>query len=133
MYSIVIQFISELYTLQNNTKIDGHVISNGGLVSKAQFLCSMQENTNWYWKQQPLKHTIIVPTRTIPYPRLDVITIRYVHDIPKSVCNRIKENKSIKINTISTTDDDYNYIMDEIEHCEEIECERNVSVTSDEE
>ena len=38
----VIQFISELYTLQNNTKIDGHVISNGGLVSKAHFLCSVQ-------------------------------------------------------------------------------------------
>ena len=25
----VIQFLSEAYTLQNNTKIDGHVISSG--------------------------------------------------------------------------------------------------------
>ena len=50
----VIQFISYAYTLQNNTTIDGQVIYSGGLVFKAQYLCSMQENTNWYWKQQPL-------------------------------------------------------------------------------
>ena len=32
----VIQFISEAYTLQNNTTIDVKVISAGGLVVKAQ-------------------------------------------------------------------------------------------------
>ena len=42
----VIKFISEAYTLQNNTEIDGHVISDGELVVKAQYLFSMQENTN---------------------------------------------------------------------------------------
>ena len=34
----VIQFISEVYTLQNNTQIVGHVVSDGGLVDKAQYL-----------------------------------------------------------------------------------------------
>ena len=38
----VIQFISEAYTLQNNTTIDGQVISYGELVVKAQYLFSMQ-------------------------------------------------------------------------------------------
>ena len=38
----VIQFISEEYTLQNNTTIDGQVISAGELVVKAKYLCSMQ-------------------------------------------------------------------------------------------
>ena len=42
----VIQLTSEAYTLQNNTKIDGQVISDGELVVKAQYLFSMQENTN---------------------------------------------------------------------------------------
>ena len=42
----VIQFISEAYILQNNTTIYGQVISDGELVVKAQYLCSMQENTN---------------------------------------------------------------------------------------
>ena len=76
--------------LQNNATIDVQFISAGGLVFKAQYLCFMQENTNWYWKQQPLQQTIIVPTRIILHPRLDFITIRYVQDIPKNVCNIIQ-------------------------------------------
>ena len=44
----IIQFLPDAYTLQNNTTIDGQVIYSGGLVFKAQYLCSMQENTNWY-------------------------------------------------------------------------------------
>ena len=58
----VIKLISEAYTLQNNTTIDGQVISAGELVVRVQYLCSIQENTNWYWKQQPMQQTIIVPT-----------------------------------------------------------------------
>ena len=92
----VIQFLSEAYTLQNNTRIDGKVISDGELFVKSQYLWSMQESTNWYWKQQPLQHTIIVPTHTILHPRLDVITIRYVQYIPKNVCNRIQAKKPYK-------------------------------------
>ena len=34
----VIQFISEAYTLQNNTTIDGKVISSGELFFKEQYL-----------------------------------------------------------------------------------------------
>ena len=45
----VIQFISEAYTLQNYTTIDGQVISAGVLVVKAQYLCLMHENIYWYW------------------------------------------------------------------------------------
>ena len=92
----VIQFISDAYTLQNNTTIDGKVISAGELVVKAQYLCSMQENTNWYWKQQPLQHNIMVTTCTILHPCLGIITIRYVQDIPNNDCNRIQEAKRNK-------------------------------------
>ena len=91
-----IKFLSEAYTLQNNTTIYGQVIYDGELVVKAKYLCSMQENTNWYWKQQPLQYTIIVPTRTILHTRLDVIIIRYVQDIPKNVCNSIQEKNPYK-------------------------------------
>ena len=34
----VIQFLSEAYTLQNNTTIDGQVISDGELYVKAKYL-----------------------------------------------------------------------------------------------
>ena len=51
----VIQFISEAYTLQNNTAIYGQIISAGELVAKAQYLCYMQGNNNWHWKQHSLQ------------------------------------------------------------------------------
>ena len=42
----VIQITSESYTLQNNTQLDGQVISDGGLFFKAQYFWSMQEIFN---------------------------------------------------------------------------------------
>ena len=85
------------------------------------------------WKQQPLQQTIIVPTLTIIHPCLDVITIIYVQDIPKNLCNRIQSNKSIQIHPIIMTDTDYDYILDEIECREKNEIEINVSGNSDKE
>ena len=92
----VIQLLSDAYTLESNTKIDIQVISAGELVVKAKYLCSIQENTNWYWKQQPLQQTIIIPTHTILHPRIEVIIIRYVKDIPKKLCGRSEEKKKYK-------------------------------------
>ena len=86
----VIQFISEAYTLQNNTSIYGQVIYSGELFVKFQYLCSIQENINWYLKQKLIQQTIMVPTGTILHPRLDVIIKRDVQDIPNNVCNRIQ-------------------------------------------
>ena len=43
-----IMFTSESYTVQDNTTIDGKVITAGKLVVNAQYLCSMQVDTNWY-------------------------------------------------------------------------------------
>ena len=62
-------FISEAYTLQDNTKIDGQIINAGELVVKSQYLFSMQVYTNWYWEQQPKHHVITFPTRTILNPQ----------------------------------------------------------------
>ena len=36
-----IMFTSEAYTLQDNTTIDGQMITSGELVFKVQYLCSM--------------------------------------------------------------------------------------------
>ena len=92
----VIKFISEAYMLQNNTRIDEKIISAGEFVVKAQYLYSMQENTNWYWKQKSLQKNIIVPTRTITHPCIDVVSITDVEDTPKNVFNRIKEKNPYK-------------------------------------
>ena len=42
----VIVFTLEAYTLQDNTTIDVKIITAGGLVVKAQYLCSVQVDTN---------------------------------------------------------------------------------------
>ena len=61
----VIMFTSGEYTLQENTTIDGQIITAGELVVKPQYLCSTQIDTNWYRNQQTKHHAITVPTRTI--------------------------------------------------------------------
>ena len=55
-------------TLQDNTTIDGEIISAGELVVKAQYICSIQVDTNWYWNQHPQQHVITVPKCTILHP-----------------------------------------------------------------
>ena len=81
-------FTSLAYTLQENTTIDGQIITAGEFVFKAQYLCSMQIDTNWYWNQQPKHHVITVPTRTILHPKLEVNVITDFHSILTSVCSR---------------------------------------------
>ena len=61
---------SGTYTLQENTTIDGQIITAGELVVNAKYLCSMQVDTNWYCNQQSKHHVITVPTRTILHPQL---------------------------------------------------------------
>ena len=64
-------FTSGAYTLKDNTTIDGKFITAGVLVVKAQYIASMQINTNWYWNRQPKHHVITVPTRTILHTQLE--------------------------------------------------------------
>ena len=66
-------------------------------------------------------------------PRLEVIIIRYVQDIPKELCSRNESKTAIQRHQIIVTEADYDYIMDEIERREKNEFGRNVSVNSDEE
>ena len=81
-------FKSEVYTLQDNTTIDGQIITAGGLVVKEKYLCSIQVDTNCYYNQHPQQHFITVPTRTILHPQLEVNAVIDFNKIPKSVCNR---------------------------------------------
>ena len=91
-------FTSKSYTLQDNTTIYGQIITSGELVVKAQYLCYMQLDTNWYWDPYTQQHVITVPTRTILHPQLEVNTVIYFHDIPKSLCNRTQAKNSYQDN-----------------------------------
>ena len=79
-------FTSVAYTLQENTTIDGQIITAGELVVKEKYIFSMQVDNNCYWNQQPKHHVITVPTRTILHPQLEVNAITDFHAKPTSVC-----------------------------------------------
>ena len=68
----VTMFTSGAYTLQGKKTIYGQIITAVELVVKAQYICSLQIDTNWYWNQQPKHYVITVPTRTILHPQLEV-------------------------------------------------------------
>ena len=65
------------------------------MVVKAQYLCSMQVDTNWYWNQQLKHHVITVPTLTILHPTLEVKAVIDFHAITTSVCTRKQAKKAI--------------------------------------
>ena len=57
------------------------------MVVKAQYICSIQIDTNWYCNQQPKHYVITVPTRTILHPQLEVNMITDFHAITTSICS----------------------------------------------
>ena len=126
-----IMFTSGAYKLQENTKIDGQIITAGELVVNAKYPCLMQVDTNWYWNQQPKHHVITVPTRTIVHPQLEGDAITDFHAIPTSICSKTQAKKAISRHTICLTDADYDYISEEIGHRDKVEFEREVYVYSD--
>ena len=67
---------------------DGKIITAGECFFKAQHLCSMQVDTNWYWNKQPKHHVIAITTHTIILPQLEVNAVTDFHAIPTSVCTR---------------------------------------------
>ena len=81
-----IMFTSGAYKLQENTKIDGQIITAGGLFVKTQYICYMKVDTTWYCNQQPKQHVITDPKRTILHPQLEVNAVTDFHATPKSVC-----------------------------------------------
>ena len=56
------------------------------MVVKAQYICSMQVDNNWYWNQQPKQHSITVPAGSIIHPQIEVNAVTYFHSISTSVC-----------------------------------------------
>ena len=66
----------------------------------------MKENTTWYWEQKQKQKGIIVPTRTIVYPCLDVMVVKYFHGIPRSFCSRNKSIQALQRHPICFIDSD---------------------------
>ena len=81
------------FTVQDNTTINGKIITAEKLVAKAQYIFSTQVDTNWYWNKHPQQHFITVPTRTTLHPRIEVNVETDFHAIPKILYNITKAKK----------------------------------------
>ena len=82
------------------------------MVAKAQYLCYMQVDTNWYWNQQTKQHVITVPACTILHLQIEGGAITDFHAIPTGVCSRTQSKQSISRQPICLTDADYDYILE---------------------
>ena len=92
----VIKFVSEAYTLQEDTTCYIQIMPAGELFFKAQYLSFMKEKTNWYWGQKNQQQIITYPTWTIVHPCIDVVEVKYVHDIPKVFAIETTKNRQKK-------------------------------------
>ena len=124
----VIMFTSEAYTLQYNTTIDGKIATARKLVAKAQYICSMQLDTNWYCIKHPQQYFSTVSTRKLIHPLLEVNAVINFHAIPKILCNRTQDKQSISRHPICLTDSDHDYTLEEIGRLDKIEFEIDVEV-----
>ena len=57
------------------------------LVVKVQYLSFMKEKTKCYREQNNQQQAIVVTQTTIVHPCPDFMLVKYVHDIPKGVCD----------------------------------------------
>ena len=63
------------------------VTNAGEIIVNVVYLIMMKANTNWYWENNGNKYSVIIETRTIVHPCLDVANIKDVSDLPHSLCN----------------------------------------------
>ena len=76
---------------------------------------------------------MILSTRNILHPCIDVMVVKDVHNNPRSVCNRNQAKKYLQRHHICLTYSDRDYIIDEIGCRDKIEYEINISIKYDEE
>ena len=67
------------------------------------------------------------------HPCIDVVAVKYVHDILKSIWNRNHTNTGWKKHPMFLNESDHDYILEEIEHRDKIDLERNLSDAGNEE
>ena len=87
----------------------------------------MQENTTCYWEQKQKQQVIISPTHTILHSCINFVVVKYVNDIPRSVCNRNQAKHNLQRNTICIIESYQYYILGEIDRGDKIENGRNLN------
>ena len=72
-----------------------------------------------------------IPTCTVVHTCLDVVIVKYVHNIPGCICNRYQVHPDLQRDSIYFIDSDYGYIIYEILCRDKIEHKRDIKVEYD--
>ena len=126
----VIKFLSEYYSLQEDTTCNGKISKVGDLFFKSQYMSCMKYNTNRYWVKLQQQNNIIVTTHIIVHPCLYVMSVTELKQIPKSVWDINQARNTLQRHTIYITDYDCDYILDEIKCGYNVGYEIYISVVS---
>ena len=108
----VIEFVSEAYTLQEDTTCEGKISTAGEMVVKVEYLRCIKEKKKCHWDKKQQQQLIIVLTRTIVHQFLDVIVVKYFHDIIRIFFNRKQAIHNLHRHPICLIDSDHDYILD---------------------
>ena len=73
-----------------------------------------------------MNQSVIISTRTIVHPCLEVSVINIVSEIPSITCNKKQALHAVQRQPICIADEDCDYILDEIELCYNIKYRRKV-------
>ena len=85
----------------------------GELIATSKYLIIMKANINCYWKQLGSKESVIIATCIIFHPCLDVSTIKYVTDIPRTLLKKAHLPLQRHLICVSDSDhDDTLYIIE---------------------
>ena len=82
--------------LQVNKNINKQVINSGEIIGDTVYLIITKSNKNWYREEYRNKDSVIISTSTIIHPCLDFATIKYVEDLPHSLCKIITHKELFK-------------------------------------
>ena len=83
-----IKYLSEPYTFQEDQTTAEKVSKEGETLVKDEYLSLMKPKTNWYWQQHGKNQSVIISTRTIVSPCLEVSFIKNSADITSIICNK---------------------------------------------
>ena len=93
-----VKYVSYAFTFQEDITTDVKVSNAGELVVRSEYLISTKEKEKWYCQQNGSKHIVIVSTRTIVHPCLDVSIVKYVADVHRMDYFQLKPSMTISTN-----------------------------------
>ena len=125
----IVQFISELYTLQKAVEVDGQHYPPGEIVCKGRYFSPSQQDSMWYHTPEEGDIETIVPLRTLVKTDIKPNIVSDRKDLPAHLRNLTEEDLP-ELLPFLLSDDDHKEICDKKRWGAELEYERQFDVVA---